>query len=289
MAANAATQDEARKLARALGRGAGVQGRWGEQVLRIVLERAGLRAGHDFIEQRHVDAEGGAHRPDVVVHLPGGGVFVIDAKCSLTAFDDAQNATEEADRAAAMLRHVASLRGHAEGLSRKAYWDKLDNTPDFVAMFVPSDGLLAPALDHSPGLLAEAMDRKVIIVTPSTLFGLCKVVALGWRAEMQAANAREVSDLGRDLYKRISVMADHVTRMGAGLQTAVKSYNNFVGSLETSVLPQARKFEALKVEHQGKDIAELEPLDAAVRPVTKLASPATPALTLVETAPNSGA
>ncbi len=288
MAANAATQDEARKLARALGRGAGVQGRWGEQVLRIVLERAGLRAGHDFEEQRHVDAEGGAHRPDVVVHLPGGGVFVIDAKCSLKAFDEAQNAVEDADRSAAMVRHVASLRGHAEGLSRKAYWDKLDNTPDFVAMFVPSDGLLAPALDHSPNLLAEAMDKKVIIVTPSTLFGLCKVVALGWRAEMQAANAREVSDLGRELYKRISVMADHVTRMGTGLQTAVKSYNNFVGSLETSVLPQARKFEALKVEHQGKDIAELEPLDAAVRPLTKLASLAAPALTLVETAPTSG-
>ena len=288
LAASTATQDEARKLARALGRGAGVQGRWGEQVLRIVLERAGLRAGHDFEEQRHVDADGGAHRPDVVVRLPGGGLFVIDAKCSLTAFDEVQNAVEDADRSAAMLRHVASLRGHAEGLSRKAYWDKLDNTPDFVAMFVPSDGLLAPALDHSPNLLAEAMDKKVIIVTPSTLFGLCKVVALGWRAEMQAANAREVSELGRELYKRISTMADHVTRMGVGLQTAVKSYNNFVGSLETSVLPQARKFEALKVEHQGKDIAELEPLDASVRPLTKLAAPIAPALTLVESAPNSG-
>ena len=288
LAASAATQDEARKLARALGRGAGVQGRWGEQVLRIVLERAGLRAGHDFEEQRNVDADGGAHRPDVVVRLPGGGLFVIDAKCSLTAFDEAQNAVEDADRSAAMLRHVASLRSHAEGLSRKAYWDKLDNTPDFVAMFVPSDGLLAPALDHSPNLLAEAMDKKVIIVTPSTLFGLCKVVALGWRAEMQAASAREVSELGRELYKRISVMADHVTRMGVGLQTAVKSYNNFVGSLETSVLPQARKFEMLKVEHQGREIAELEPLDASVRPLTKLAAPATPALTLVESAPNSG-
>ncbi len=285
--ASIATQDEARRLSRALGRGAGVQGRWGEQVLRIVLERAGLRAGHDFIEQRNVDVEGATHRPDVVVHLPGGGVFVIDAKCSLTAFDEAQNAPEDADRAAAMLRHVSSLRAHVESLSRKAYWDKLDNTPDFVAMFVPSDGLLAPALDHSPNLLAEAMDKKVIIVTPSTLFGLCKVVALGWRAEMQAANAREVSELGRELYKRIATMADHVTRMGVGLQTAVKSYNNFVGSLETSVLPQARKFEALKVEHQGKDIVELEPIDAAIRPLTKLAASAAPALTLVETAPTS--
>jgi DNA recombination protein RmuC len=215
-------------------------------------------------------------------------VFVIDAKCSLTAFDEAQNAVEDADRAAAMLRHVASLRGHAEGLSRKAYWDKLDNTPDFVAMFVPSDGLLAPALDHSPNLLAEAMDRKVIIVTPSTLFGLCKVVALGWRAEMQTANAREVAQLGRDLYSRISTMADHVVRMGAGLKTATDGYNRFVGSLESQVLTQARRFETLQVEHQGKAIAELEPLDASVRPLTKLAPAAAPALTLVETAPTSG-
>jgi DNA recombination protein RmuC len=288
IAASAATQDEARKLARALGRGAGVQGRWGEQVLRIVLERAGLRAGHDFEEQRHVDAEGSAHRPDVVVRLPGGGVFVIDAKCSLTAFDEAQNAVEDADRSAAMLRHVTSLRGHAEGLSRKAYWDKLDNTPDFVAMFVPSDGLLAPALDHSPNLLAEAMDRKVIIVTPSTLFGLCKVVALGWRAEMQTANAREVAQLGRDLYSRISTMTDHVVRMGAGLKTATDGYNRFVGSLESQVLTQAKRFETLQVEHQGKAIPDLEPLDVTVRPLTKLAATPAPALTLVETAPTSG-
>jgi len=180
------------------------------------------------------------------------------------------------------------VEGFEKVLVVKRILPELARNQDFVAMFVPSDGLLAPALDHSPNLLAEAMDKKVIIVTPSTLFGLCKVVALGWRAEMQAANAREVSELGRELYKRISVMADHVTRMGVGLQTAVKSYNNFVGSLETSVLPQARKFEMLKVEHQGREIAELEPLDASVRPLTKLAAPATPALTLVESAPNSG-
>lgn len=282
--ASIATQDEARKLSRALGRGAGVQGRWGEEVLKIVLERAGLRAGQDFEEQRHVDAEGSAHRPDTVVRLPGGGVFVVDSKCSLTAFDEAQNAVEETDRAAAMLRHVASLKNHVDGLSRKAYWDKLEGSPDFVAMFVPSEGLLAPALDLAPDLIAAAMDKRVVIVTPTSLFGLCKVVALGWRAHEQARNAREVADLGRELYKRIAKMADHVTKMGKGLTSATDAYNAFVGSLERQVLSQARRFEQLKVEHQGTNIAELEPIDVRVREVQSLAPPS---LTLVEVAPNS--
>ena len=286
--ASTATQDEARKLARALGRGAGVQGRWGEQVLHIVLERAGLRAGHDFEEQYSVQVDGQAHRPDVVVHLPRGGLIVVDSKCSLTAYDEAQNAVDDAERAAAMLRHVASLKAHVEGLSRKSYWDKFARTPDFVAMFVPSEGLLGPALDHAPSLIADAMDKKVIIVTPTTLFSLCKVVALGWRAEEQAANARDISDAGKELYKRIATMGEAVAKMGQGLTGAVKSYNSFVGSLEGSVLPQARRFETLKVDHQGKAIAELEPLDVAVRPLTKLAAPTPPALTLVETAPTSG-
>lgn len=286
--ASTATQDEARKLARALGRGAGIQGRWGEQVLHIVLERAGLQAGRDFLEQYSVQVDGATHRPDVVVNLARGGVIVIDSKCSLTAFDEAQSAIDEADRASAMVRHVASLRAHAESLSRKAYWDKFPKTPDFVAMFVPSDGLLAPALDHAPGLIAEAMDKNVIIVTPTTLFTLCKVVALGWRAEEQAANAREIADAGKELYKRIAVMGDAVAGMGKSIQSVVKTYNSFVGSLEGSVLPQARKFEALKTDHQSKVIAELEPLDAGVRPLTKLTTSAGPALTLVEAAPTSG-
>jgi DNA recombination protein RmuC len=286
--ASNATQDEARKLARALGRGAGVQGRWGEQVLHIVLERAGLRPGHDFEEQYSVQVDGLAHRPDVVVHLPRGGLIIVDSKCSLTAFDEAQNASDDAERAAAMMRHVASLRSHVDALSRKSYWAKFAKTPDFVAMFVPSEGLLGPALDHAPTLIADAMDKKVIIVTPTTLFSLCKVVALGWRAEEQAANAREISEAGKELYKRIATMGVAVSDMGKALQNAVKHYNSFVGSLEGSVLPQARKFEMLKADHQAKPIAELEPLDVAVRPLTKLAPAAAPALTLVETAPTSG-
>ena len=283
LAASTATQEEARKLSAALRRGAGVQGRWGEQMLRNVLEMAGLRAHFDFEEQMHVDAEGSAHRPDVVVKLPGGGVFVIDAKCSLTAFLEGQDATDDVAREAAFVRHAQSLRTHMQGLSARAYWDKLDSSPDFVAMFVPGDGFLAAALDRMPDLMNLGMERRVILTTPTTLFALCKVVAYGWRVEKQAANAAEVAALGRELYKRLATMGDHAQRVGKSLETAVGAYNRFVGSLEAQVLTQARRFEDLQVDHEGKAIEVLAPVETGVRELVKLA----PALTVEEAAPNS--
>ena len=283
LAASTATQEEARKLSAALRRGAGVQGRWGEQMLRNVLEMAGLRAHFDFEEQMHVDADGSAHRPDVVVKLPGGGVFVIDAKCSLTAFLEGQDATDDVAREAAFVRHAQSLRTHMQGLSARAYWDKLDSSPDFVAMFVPGDGFLAAALDRMPDLMNLGMERRVILTTPTTLFALCKVVAYGWRVEKQAANAAEVAALGRELYKRLATMGDHAQRVGKSLETAVGAYNRFVGSLEAQVLTQARRFEDLQVDHEGKAIEVLAPVETGVRELVKLA----PALTVDDAAPNS--
>jgi DNA recombination protein RmuC len=270
LAASMATQEEARKLSAALRRGAGVQGRWGEQLLRNVLEMAGLRANFDFQEQVHIDADGGAHRPDVVVRLPGGGRFVIDAKCSLTAFIEAQDCADEALREAALLRHAQSLRAHVQGLSARAYWDKLEGSPDFVAMFVPGDGFLAAALDRLPDLMTQAMERRVILTTPTTLFALCKAVAYGWRVETQAVNAAQIAALGRELYKRIATMGDHALRVGKSLESAVTAYNRFVGSLESQVLTQARRFEDLQVDHQGRTIAEMAPVEIAPRDLTKL-------------------
>lgn len=270
LAASSATQEEARKLSAALRRGAGVQGRWGEQTLRNVLEAAGLSKRYDFEEQTSTDTEEGRRRPDVTVRLPGGGLFVIDAKCSLNAFLEMQEATDDLSRDAAGLRHVQSVRGHIQGLSAKAYWDQFESSPDFVAMFVPLDSALAAALDRAPDLLTEAMDRRVVVVTPTTLFALCKAVVYGWRVEEQAVNARHIADLGRELYKRIAVMGGHAGSVGKALEAAVARYNQFVGSLETQVLTQARRFEDLKVDHEGKEVAELAPLESAVRPLAKL-------------------
>ncbi|HKR88053.1 MAG TPA: DNA recombination protein RmuC [Phenylobacterium sp.] len=271
LAASAATQEEARKLSQALRRGAGVQGRWGEQTLRNVLEAAGLAHRFDFQEQASTDTEEGRRRPDVVVRLPGGGVFVIDAKCSLNAFLELQEAADELTRDACGLRHVQSVRGHVQGLSAKAYWDQFDASPDFVAMFVPLDSALAAALDRAPDLMSEAMERRVVIVTPTTLFALCKAVAYGWRVEEQAVNARKIADLGRELYKRISVMGEHAAGVGKALGQAVERYNRFAASLESQVLTQAKRFEDLKVDHEGKEITALEPIEGAIRPLAKLA------------------
>nr|WP_295110906.1 DNA recombination protein RmuC [uncultured Caulobacter sp.] len=278
MEASTATQAEARKLSAALRRGAGVQGRWGEQMLRNVLEMAGLQHGVDFTEQVSLDS--GRLRPDVIVRMPRNAAFVIDAKCSLNAYLEAQDASDEVAREAAYVRHAASLRAHVQQLSAKAYWDALEVSPDFVTMFVPGDGILAAALERTPELMSEAMEKKVIITTPSTLFALCKAVAYGWRVEDQAKNAVEVAALGRELYKRIADMGGHVAGVGRSLSAAVDKYNAFVGSLESRVLPKAREFEKLKVEHGGKPMDELDAIDTAVRPVTKLEVGQSPTLTL---------
>jgi DNA recombination protein RmuC len=271
MRASQETQFEARKLAAALRRGAGVQGRWGEQTLRNVLEAAGLNRRFDFDEQVSVDTEEGRRRPDVRVRMPGGGVFVIDAKCSLNAFLEAQDALEEPAREAALTRHAQSVRAHMQGLSARAYWDQFETSPDFVAMFVPGDGFLAAALERMPDLMSEAMDRRVILVTPTTLFALCKAVAYGWRVEDQAKGAAKTAELGRELYKRLSVMGGHAASLGKALESAVGKYNSFVGSLESQVMTQARRFEDLAVDHEGKELPELEPVETAVRPLAKLA------------------
>jgi DNA recombination protein RmuC len=269
------TQFEARKLSAALRRGAGVQGRWGEQTLRNVLEVAGLDSRFDFAEQFSVDTDEGRRRPDVKVRMPGGGVFVIDAKCSLNAFLDAQEAADDAVREAALVRHAQSVRTHMTDLSAKAYWDQFpkEGSPDFVAMFVPGDGFLAAALDRQPDLMSDAMVKRVLLVTPTTLFALCKAVAYGWRVEEQSANAEKIATLGRELYKRLSVMGGHAAALGKSLEGAVGKYNQFVGSLETQVLTQARRFEDLAVDHEGKEIPALEPIETAPRALAKLTTP----------------
>src|SRR6185312_2374703 len=233
MQASADTQAEARKLSSALRRGAGVQGRWGEQTLRNVLETAGLTR-FDFTEQVSTESDEGRRRPDVTVRLPGGGVFVIDAKCSLNAFLEGQDVVDEPTREAALVRHAQSVRAHMTALAGKAYWDQFKSTgsPDFVAMFVPGDGFLAAALDHAPDLMSEAMDKRVILVTPTTLFALCKAIAYGWRVEEQARNADQIAVLGRELYRRLAVMGGHVSGVGKALEAALGRYNAFVGSLE---------------------------------------------------------
>jgi DNA recombination protein RmuC len=268
MAASSATRDEARKLTEALRGNTGRRGRWGEQTCRNVLEAAGMAGRFDFQEQTSsADDEGRQNRPDFIVRLPGGGMFVIDAKVPL-AFDDGEG-DEEARARSVGLRTAASLKTHVRQLSSKAYQDQFKPSPDFVALFVPGDAFLATALDHEPDLMTHAMMSRVVIVTPTTLFALCKAVAYGWRAEEQAANADRVAALGRELYKRLSVMGGHASAVGRALDTAVGKYNQFVGSLESQVMVSARRFEDLQVDHEGKALSELPPVEASPRAINR--------------------
>jgi len=269
MTASAATRDEARRLTEALKGNTGRRGRWGEQTCRNVLEAAGMAGRFDFEEQMSsANDEGRQSRPDFVVRLPGGGMFVIDAKVSL-AFGEEADGDEAAQARAMSLRTAASMKTHVRQLASKGYQDQFTPSPDFVAMFVPGDAFLAAALDHEPDLMSQAMESRVIIVTPTTLFALCKAVAYGWRAEEQTRNAEDVARLGRELYKRLSVMGNHAAAVGKALDTAVGRYNQFVGSLESQVMVSARRFEDLKVDHEGKTLSELLPVEPLPRTLSR--------------------
>lgn len=269
MTASTATRDEARKLTEALRGNTGRRGRWGEQTCRNVLEAAGMAGRFDFTEQTSsADDEGRQQRPDFVVKLPGGGMFVIDAKVSL-AFGDESDGDEAAQTLAASLRTAESMKRHVRQLSSKGYQDQFRPSPDFVAMFVPGDAFLAAALDHEPELMTQAMASRVVIVTPTTLFALCKAVAYGWRAEEQARNAEDIAKLGKELYKRLSVMGTHAAAVGRALDSAVSKYNQFVGSLESQVMVSAKRFEDLQVDHEGKDLPALPVVEQAPRTLSR--------------------
>jgi DNA recombination protein RmuC len=297
--ATTSTHEEARRLSSALQRGAGIQGRWGEQMLRNVLEMSGLRPGVDFEEQLSTADEDGVSRPDVIVRLPGKSYFIVDSKVSLTDYQAFLAATDEPVRDAALKAHVESIRRHLRQLSAKAYWAKFDRpphsrSPDVVVMFVPSESAFACAVERHPTLVAEGWESRVAIVTPSAMFPLLRAVAYGWRAEDQAANAREIADAGRELHKRVSLIAKYAFDLGGALDKAVRHYNDFTASLERNVLTQARKFEGLAAQ-SDKVLAEPPTLDVATRPFTKLViedeaakgQPAASILTLADQQPTS--
>ena len=269
MTASSATRDEARKLTEALRGNTGRRGRWGEQTCRNVLEAAGMAGRFDFEEQTSAaDDTGRQQRPDFIVRMPGGGMFVIDAKVPL-AFADEADGDEEAQARSVSLRTAASMKSHVRQLSAKAYQDQFKPSPDVVVMFVPGESFLAAALDHEPDLITQAMASRVLIATPTTLFAICKAVAYGWRAEEQSRNADEIARLGKELYKRLSAMGTHAAGVGKALDAAVGKYNQFVGSLETQVMVQARRFEELRVDHEGRELPELTAIDQSPRVITR--------------------
>jgi DNA recombination protein RmuC len=222
-----------------------VRGRWGELHLRRVVEIAGLVERCDFSEQ--VQVADGRLRPDLVVHLAGGRHVVVDAKVPLDAFLDATGSDDDEARAHHLGRHARQLRQHVDALGHKSYWRALEQTPEFVVMFVPAEAFLSAALDTEGDLLEYAADRGVVLATPTTLIALLRTVAQGWSHARLTEQAAEVQALGRDLHDRLATMGGHLDRLGRSLSASVEAYNRTVGSLEGRVLVQARRFKDLGV------------------------------------------
>lgn len=229
------------------------RGRWGEMQLRRVVEIAGMSARCDFEEQVSVATDGGALRPDMVVRLAGGKNIVVDSKVSLAAYLEAAEASEESVRITRLGAHARHLRDHVERLSAKAYWTALSPAPEFVVLFIPGEAFLAPALELDPSLLEHAMARRVHIATPTTLVTMLRTAQYAWQQAALSENARAVFDVGRELHDRLAGMGRHVDRLGKALASAVTTYNQAVGTLESRVLVSARRFSQL-----GLVDAELE-------------------------------
>ena len=267
-------RDETRSLVNALRSSPKARGRWGEQSLKNVLEQAGLSPHADFRTEVSVDTDDGRLRPDVIVNLPGGRKLVIDAKCSLNAFLDASEEVDDDRRKAHMLAHVASIRTHAQQLGSKAYWAQFGDSADYVVMYIPGEHFLTAAMEQDEGLWEWAFERKVLLATPTNLVAIARTVASVWKQEKLAEAADEIASLGKELHSRLATMAQHMERVGKNLSTANSAYNQMVGSFESQVFSQARRFEGLGAG-SAKELPVPPMVESSPRPLTKIAAPKT--------------
>ena len=241
------------------------RGRWGEQQLRNVLEQCGLAEHTDFVTEHSVETEEGRLRPDAIVRIPGNKLLVIDAKVSLNAYQDAFEAGDDMERARHLDLHTASMRNHIQTLGAKSYQSQFEEAPDYVLMFVPGEHFIAAALEHDPRMWDFAFERRVLLASPTNLVAICRTVAQVWRQDGLAREAREIGRMGAELYDRLAVSAEHLKRVGSGLETAVGNYNKFVGSFERNVLSSGKRLAEKGIEIGKREIDEVPLVESAPR------------------------
>jgi DNA recombination protein RmuC len=260
-----AVRAEAARLGNSLRNAPKARGRWGEQQLRNVLEQCGLAEHTDFVTEHSLDTEEGRLRPDAVVRVPGQKKLVIDAKVSLNAYQDAFGADDEDVRTAALLDHARSMKNHVQQLGAKSYQSQFEDAPDYVVMFVPGEHFVAAALEVDPGLWDFAFEKRVLLATPTNLVAIARTVAQVWRQDSLAREAQEIGRMGSELYERLAVAAEHLKRMGGGLESAVNNYNKFVASFERNVLTSGRRLRDKGIEIGKREIDDVPLLDNAPR------------------------
>jgi DNA recombination protein RmuC len=256
---------EAARLGNSLRNAPKARGRWGEQQLRNVLEQCGLTEHTDFVTEHSIDTEDGRLRPDAIVNIPGQKKLVIDAKVSLNAYQEAFEAQDEPTRDAALAQHVGSMRNHVQTLGAKSYQSQFEDAPDYVVMFVPGEHFVAAALEKDPELWDFAFRNRVLLATPTNLVAIARTVAQVWRQDGLAREAREIGRMGGELYDRLAVAADHLKRVGSGLNSAVDNYNKFVGSFERNVLSAGRRLRDKHIEIGKRELDEVPLIESRPR------------------------
>lgn len=260
-----AVRAAAAQLGNSLRNGPKTRGRWGELQLRNVLEQCGLAEHTDFVTEHSVDTDEGRLRPDAIVRVPGNKLLVIDAKVSLNAYQDAFEAEDDDTRKIALNAHVQSMRNHIQTLGAKSYQSQFEEAPDYVLMFVPGEHFIAAALERDPGLWDFAFERRVLLASPTNLVAIARTVAQVWRQDGLAREAREIGRMGGELYDRLAVAAEHLKRVGNGLDSAVTNYNKFVGSFERNVLSAGRRLKDKHIEIGKREVEEVPLVEAAPR------------------------
>ncbi|MGJ9412087.1 DNA recombination protein RmuC [Aeromicrobium sp. CF4.19] len=244
------------------------RGAYGETQLKSLVESAGLLNRIDFTTQESITADSGARRPDMVIKLPGRKQMAIDAKVPYSAFIEAHEAAADEHRSKQLLvQHAKQVKSHVDALSGKEYWTGLESSPEFTMAFIPSEAILSAALDADPSLMEYAFGKGIVLATPVNLWAVLKTVAFTWKQEDLAENAQELVDLGRELYKRLGTLSDHVSKLGRSIEGTVRDYNKFVGTLESRVLVTARKLDAVD---EAKLLQPVEPVEADPRSLSSL-------------------
>lgn len=256
---------EAQRLGNSLTNAPKARGRWGERALQNVLEQCGLAQHTDFLLEQSIQTGDGRLRPDAIVRIPGNKLLIIDAKVSLNSYQEAFEADDDDIRLRAMAGHAKSMRNHVTQLGSKSYQSQFDEAPDYVVMFVPGEHFVSAALEHDPTLWDFAFENKVLLATPTNLVAIARTVAQVWRQDELAKEAREIGRMGGELYDRLAVAAEHMKRVGSGLDTAVNNYNKFVGSFERNVLSAGRRLKDKGIEIGKREIEEVPQIESAPR------------------------